>query len=223
MLQKKKESGSLAARDLTNLVSPEKYIVDSAYLTTLLVVVPKSEYKEWWAKYETLTKFVLPRSSQKIFEDSENGLFSVVLFKRVAEDFKNAARENKFIVRKYEPNTNLDPAAKQKQVSERDRQKRNLLRWCKTNFAEVFTAWIHLKCIRGFVESILRFGLPADFQAMLLLPKSKQEKKLRDTLNEMYKDVGINLGEEEFNFNGSLGSGDRFFRFVYIEINLDMK
>jgi len=58
---------------------------------------------------------------------------------------------------------------------------------------------------------------------MLLLPKSKQEKKLRDTLNEMYKDVGINLGEEEFNFNGSLGSGDRFFRFVYIEINLDMK
>lgn len=42
-------------------------------------------------------------------------------------------------------------------------------RWTLTNFGEAFLAWIHLKCIQCFVESILRFGLPADFQAMLVL------------------------------------------------------
>jgi len=30
-------------------------------------------------------------------------------------------------------------------------------------------AWIHLKCIRCFVEAILRYGLPAEFQASLLM------------------------------------------------------
>jgi hypothetical protein len=34
---------------------------------------------------------------RKLYEDSENGLFSVVLFKRSADDFKNAAREHKSV------------------------------------------------------------------------------------------------------------------------------
>ncbi len=47
--------------------------------------------------------------------------------------------------------------------------KKNLIRWCKVNFGEVFQSWIHLKAIRAFVESVLRYGLPTNFQAMLLL------------------------------------------------------
>ena len=37
-----------------------------------------------------------------------------------------------------------------------------------------------------FVESVLRFGLPVNFQGMLLLPQKKTSKKLRDTLNQLY-------------------------------------
>jgi hypothetical protein len=33
-----------------------------------------------------------------------------------------------------------------------------LIRYCRTNFAEAFVAWIHLKAIRVFVESVLRYG-----------------------------------------------------------------
>ena len=60
------------------------------------------------------------------------------------------------------------------------------MRWLKVNFSECFMAWIHVKALRGFVESVLRYGLPVNFQGMVLLPQKKTQKKLRDTLNQTY-------------------------------------
>lgn len=44
---------------------------------------------------------IVPRSSQFITQDHEYGLFSVTLFKKVAEEFKHHAREKKFVVRDF--------------------------------------------------------------------------------------------------------------------------
>lgn len=44
---------------------------------------------------------VVPRSSQMIMQDSEYGLYTVSLFKKVVEEFKLHAREKKFIVRDF--------------------------------------------------------------------------------------------------------------------------
>lgn len=33
-----------------------------------------------------------------------------------------------------------------------------LVRWLKINFSESFTAWIHVKALRVFVESVLRYA-----------------------------------------------------------------
>lgn len=41
-----------------------------------------------------------------------------------------------------------------------------LFRLARTNFGEVFSAWVHLKALRVFVESVLRYGLPPDFTAV---------------------------------------------------------
>merc|ERR1711916_194422 len=61
-----------------------------------------------------------------------------------------------------------------------------LVRWCKTNFSEAFTSWVHLLALRVFVESVLRYGLPVNFQAMLMLPHRKCEKKLRTALHDLF-------------------------------------
>jgi V-type H+-transporting ATPase subunit C len=42
-----------------------------------------------------------------------------------------------------------------------------LTRWCKNHFGDVFVAWMHVKVVRVFVESVLRYGLPVDFTAVL--------------------------------------------------------
>lgn len=44
---------------------------------------------------------IVPRSSQLITQDSDYGLFTVSLFKKVIEEFKLHAREKKFIVRDF--------------------------------------------------------------------------------------------------------------------------
>merc|ERR1712105_62624 len=84
-----------------------------------------------------------------------------------------------------------------------------LVRWLKVNFGESFTAWIHVKALRVFVESVLRFGLPVNFQGMVMLPQRKQIKKLRETLNDLYfhlDSLGVLEGERNYPLD-SLDSG----------------
>ena len=91
-----------------------------------------------------------------------------------------------------------------KLATDKKKQFGPLVRWLKVNFSECFMAWIHVKALRVFVESVLRYGtekisfylqyfnevffkgLPVNFQGMVLLPQKKTQKKLRDTLNQLY-------------------------------------
>ncbi|KAL7031096.1 hypothetical protein ACKWTF_006896 [Chironomus riparius] len=97
----KKQTGSLLTRNLADLVKKEHFILDSEYLTTLLVIVPKMLFNEWNAGYEKLTDMIVPRSSQLITQDQDFGLFNVTLFKKVVDEFKLHAREKKFVVRDF--------------------------------------------------------------------------------------------------------------------------
>jgi V-type H+-transporting ATPase subunit C len=45
------------------------------------------------ATYETFSEFVAPRSSNLVSEDSEYGLFSVTVFRKAVDDFKDKCRE----------------------------------------------------------------------------------------------------------------------------------
>lgn len=89
------------------------------------------------------------------------------------------------------------------------------MRWLKLNFSEVFVAWIHLKALRVFVESALRsvlitfiitiflnidfmmysrlitvsparYGLPVNYQALLLQTDRKRSKKLEEELSSLF-------------------------------------
>jgi V-type H+-transporting ATPase subunit C len=93
----RKQSGSLAVRDLSNLVKPED-MVASEHLVTLLAIVPKYSQKDWLGSYESLDTFVVPRSSKKLYEDNEYALYTVTLFAKVVDNFKVRAREKGFQV-----------------------------------------------------------------------------------------------------------------------------
>ncbi|KAJ3019931.1 hypothetical protein HKX48_001575 [Thoreauomyces humboldtii] len=185
----RKQTGNLAVRSLNDIVKKNHIIHDSEYMTTLIVAVPKSASNDWLNKYETLTQMVVPRSSEKIAEDEEYALFTVVLFQRVVDEFTHKARENKFTVRDFK----WDVQAMQlerKQLAEMGATEREqwttLLRLCKANFGEAYACHVHIKALRVFVESILRYGLPPNFQPMVVKAKPKQERKVRDLLNRHY-------------------------------------
>lgn len=60
--------------------------------------------------------------------------------------------------------------------TERD-QHLELFRLARTNFGEVFSTWVHLKALRVFVESVLRYGLPPDFCAVSISVRIERKRK----------------------------------------------
>uniref|UniRef100_A0A8C1GZZ5 V-type proton ATPase subunit C n=1 Tax=Cyprinus carpio carpio TaxID=630221 RepID=A0A8C1GZZ5_CYPCA len=179
----RKNVGSLLTRSLADIIEKDNFVLDSEYLTTLLVVVPKTSYPdcEW---------FFICSSVRLLFEDQDSGLFSVALFRKAIDDFKHKARENKFTVRDFQYNEEEMKADKEEMTrlsTDKKKQFGPLVRWLKVNFSEAFIALIHIKALRVFTESVLRYGLPVNFQAMLLQPNKKNVKKLRKGLQDRYK------------------------------------
>jgi len=215
--EERKASGNLTVRDISECVKSED-VVQTEYLETVFLVIPRHSQKDFLGTYERMGQYVLPRSAKVIEEDGDFALYRVVLFKKFLQDFSSSAREKRYIVKDYvyDPNKSLK-AERKKMEAERDKQKKNMIRWCKTNFAEAFVGWVHLKAVRIFVESVLRYGLPINFQAVILIPKKNKQAKLRKVLGDMFSHLASKSmfkGEEEEN--------DTFFPYVSLDVNLNM-
>ncbi|XP_072323172.1 V-type proton ATPase subunit C 1-A [Scyliorhinus torazame] len=224
----RKNVGSLMTRSLADIVKKEDFVMDSEYLTTLLVVVPKTGYLEWEKMYETLAEMVVPRSSKLICDDMDSGMYTVTLFRKAVDDFRLKARENKFIVRDFQYNEEELKADKEEMTrlsTDKKKQFGPLVRWLKVNFSEAFIAWIHVKALRVFVESVLRYGLPVNFQAMLLQPNKKMMKKLREILNDLYKHLDSSAAaiiDAAMDIPGLSLSQQEYYPYVYYKIDCNL-
>ncbi|XP_065148955.1 V-type proton ATPase subunit C 1-B [Paramisgurnus dabryanus] len=223
----RKNAGSLMNRSLADIVKKDDFVLDSEYLITQLVVVPKASYEDWQKTYEMLAEMVVPRSTKLLFEDQENGLFSVTLFRKAIDDFKTKARENKFVVRDFQYNEEELKADKEQMTrlsTDKKKQFGPLVRWLKVNFSEAFIAWIHIKALRVFTESVLRYGLPVNFQAMLLQPNKKNVKKLRDVLHDLYKhlDSSATVLDASMDIPGLNLSQQEYYPYVYYKIDCNV-
>ncbi|XP_042838437.1 V-type proton ATPase subunit C 2 isoform X5 [Panthera tigris] len=226
----KQSMGNLFTRTLSDIVSKEDFVLDSEYLVTLLVIVPKPSYAQWQKTYESLSDMVVPRSTKLIAEDNEGGLFTVTLFRKVIDDFKTKAKENKFTVREFyydEKEIKREREELSRLLSDKKQQYGPLLRWLKVNFSEAFIAWIHIKALRVFVESVLRYGLPVNFQAVLLQPHKKSStKRLREVLNSVFRHLdqvaAASVLDASVDIPGlQLGNQD-YFPYVYFHIDLSL-
>lgn len=222
----RKDAGSLATRSLNEIVKVDD-IIETEYLTTLFIVVPKHMSKEWLMTYETMVDFVLPKSSKLIFEDSEFCLYSVTLFKRMADDFKNAAREKRYTVREVKKSDLTEEAktARASRAEEKKTLENKLTRWCRINFGEIFSAWMHVKAVKIFVESVLRYGLPPKFVSPIVRYNSpkKDTKKLLPALGRVYgMQEQKGKKEEDSGIIIPGASQEKYYPFVYTVLELDL-
>lgn len=168
-------SGNLATKSLTPVVDPSLLVRDSEYLETHLVAVPNNLKKEFLQTYEKLTDMVVPRSSVEIAHDDEFVLFAVTTFKKFSADFQHKCREQKWTPRQY----HHVEGGREEEQKELDRVARDekkvwgeALRLSRTGWSESVMIWFHVMALRVFVESVLRYGLPLDFEAHLLAVSS---------------------------------------------------
>jgi V-type H+-transporting ATPase subunit C len=182
-------------------------------------LVPKNSYKEWSHSYHSLegVEHVLPDYTELIAEDKDYGLFNVVLLKKIAEDYKKALLKNRFIVREFKFDSKQFEKSKQSyedMKKEMESMKKELMHWCKTGFSEAFSSWIHVKTIRTYAESVLRYGVPPRF-VTCLLHVEKNELSIHKILKQFYN----NIEEDEIlKSDKTLDRGDNF-PYVLIKIN----
>ncbi|DBA01779.1 TPA: hypothetical protein N0F65_010189 [Lagenidium giganteum] len=226
-LQRKK-GGNLLVANLNDVLTPEivsqSDFVNTDYLQTLVVIVPKNLEENWLAEYQNIGDQiaeygpkerrsrgspVVPGSTRRLYEEGDSLLYTVTVLKGqyqpghvdaegnfeqgtihdYVEDFKTRAREKRFVVRDF----TFDPtshATNEEAIAELevevDRLWSGLIRWCKAHFGETFIAWMHIKMIRVFVESVLRYGLPVNFVVVMYRPHHGKDKKLRAVLAKKY-------------------------------------
>jgi V-type H+-transporting ATPase subunit C len=166
---------------------------------------------------------VVPGSAKKIFEEGDNSMYSVVMIKyhytsghyeedtfvpgttiNFLEPLKAAFREKRCVVREFSYDGNRG-AGLDVQIEEAKEQASQALstivRWCQVHYGEVYGGWIHLKVIRGFVESVLRYGLPVNFLSVFVEPASGRDKQVKaslvTTIAQLRPELGKKAADEE--------------------------
>ncbi|KAJ2793334.1 Vacuolar ATP synthase subunit C [Coemansia helicoidea] len=186
---RRRQTGNLSVRALSDVVTRDDCVTDSEYLQTVFVAVPRTLAKDWTNGYERMTDMVVPRSSRRIADDAEFVLFSVVLFRRVLDEFSTKARDRRFIVRDFvydEAAIARDRATAAGIVEQEEELLDNITEWLKGSFGDAVSAWIHTKALRLFVESILRYGIPPDFLPVLVRPAPRHASRIKRALVDFY-------------------------------------
>lgn len=133
----------------------------------------------------------------------------VTIFNKVRDEFQKSCSSNKFTVREVPRKTEVDvdaassgsksPTSIVEMEGSLRAQWSNLFRLVRSNLGEAYAAYLHLKALRLFVESVLRYGLPAQYLTIYVhLTDEKSiklfEKKLLQALENL-KLPGISLVE----------------------------
>lgn len=197
----RKQNGDLSVRNLNGIVSKKDFVLDSEHLQTILVAVPKALNSEFLNKYESLTKFVVPRSAKLLQSDPEFHLYTVTLFKKYISEYQQALRENKFIPREFIYSDEVLNSMQKEYENARQAEsqlKSDLILLTKTAYSDILSNWFHLKIIKVFIESILRYGLPPDFNSVII--KVANTQQLASYKKTLYLNFGY-LGGSAFSLD----------------------
>ena len=177
---------------------------------------------------------VVPGSLKQIHSDGDSILYAVTILKSqyeagyyengefqqgtkvdFYEEFVSACKDKRYVVRDFV----WDPtkASKSENVLEQlqvevDGMKSALMRWCKTHYGDAYVAWMHIKVIRVFVESVLRYGLPVDFTAVLYKVQGNKEPDLTKAL-----DKALGTPTAPGDDDDDMGEGDEYHDFVLLK------
>mmetsp|Transcript_26647 Transcript_26647/g.64164 ORF Transcript_26647/g.64164 Transcript_26647/m.64164 type:complete len:432 (-) Transcript_26647:85-1380(-) len=222
----KKESGTLAQRDLVDVLTPD--VVESGdfvftqHFTTLVVILPRGGEKDFQTFCDTfevtpsadeshekqrIVKPVVPMSMKKFDKVHDKDGFTawrVVILKGRTDDFAAAARQRKAVVREFEFSVKDFKALeiKRKELDRRQKEEEvRLFRLANAAYSDAFRAYGHLKAMRCFVECALRFGVSPDsgapkFSAFLFTPTALAARKEQEIRKVLGEATQADFGQE---------------------------
>ena len=142
---------------------------------------------------------VVPNSASKVFENSDQVMYAITVLRGhttpgsmdfngdytaggavdYVEPLKAAFREKRCTLRPlvFDPTKALGVDANvDKAQGEVDKSVNVVTRWCSAHFGEIFSAFVHLRVISAYIESVMRYGVPANFVTMFMRHDHKRPK-----------------------------------------------
>jgi len=220
---KRKSGGNLLVKDLNGIVDQRSYVTHpngdlSDKIVPVFVVVGRHKLEEFHEKYESLSKEVVPKSWKVISEDDSYVLGRVLHLDCPSLDtFKIKISDNKCTVREfaYDAQAVEDNQADKHKLLENEKEARELAKnTLSMAFSEVFLVHLHLKAVRIFVESVLWYGLPVNFQAMVIKVNARKEAGLQAALDKGFADA-------KGSGNTTRGEGDDDRPYLHFPFELD--
>lgn len=215
----RKTMGNLMVKSLTDIVKKE-HVVETEMMTTVFVVVNRNNEKDWLEQYETMATYVVPRSAHSpLVEDGDLKLFNPTVFRKCLDEFKGACRDKRFTVRDFsfsEGDVKAGVDEKNKLQNEKEKVYASCVRHCVTAYKVGYANWMHLKAIRMSVESVLRYGLPPNFQVLVIQPNKGKADKCRKELGGLYEGLGNAMS---LSTGGEEGSAEEaFYPYVFLPL-----
>jgi len=136
------------------------------------------------------TSPVVPRSARRVMADGEGYvLVAVVILRSFRESFRAACKASKWTAREFAWNPDRGEQAAS-EVADLEVRMRStlgeLVEQSRRLYGELIGVAMHVRCVRAFVDAILRYGLPPDFAFVLLHPKEGKAPRAIQALRKAY-------------------------------------
>lgn len=222
----KRESGNLYSKDLAEVLQPgvvtESDFVNTENLVTGVAVVPQRDVQKWINSYEKLDDFVVPRCTKQYYTDERDNLtlWRIIVLRPKFEDLVSKARESKWAIRdfKYDPEYFSKQRASKEQLEDKlNDETKQIKRQCKISFSELYIALLHLKALRLYVESVLRYSLPPNFLSFCVKPEVGRERRILDTLIRRFLKPGETV---DLYTSKDDEESEEFYPFVLVKVGI---
>ena len=226
-LKKKSQSEALILmkQDYRDLVlKTKKEMITTDYLCTMLCFVPTGKEKEFESEYMKLAEgMVVPYSALRIDrgEDEKMQLYRVIVMKHKKDDFRNECQSKlRITCKEYNEDELANKPAEEKEIekltNESSQKKHDLERHAESGYSEVFYALLHLKYLRLYVESCLKYTSGDYYSVMVYVPKDK-EQRLISTMIKTFNDT---KEQGWYGTKEELKETEDFYPFILIKISV---
>lgn len=159
-----------------------------------------------------------PPLNLNIGDKEGNQVWRCFVFKAQAEDALKALRRKNYTPRLFSYNKDLweKENAERKILEKEVLNATNALHKTATAaFQQLFSALIHLKVLRAYIEGVLRFGVPPDFYIGIVMPRKGSERLI---LQEMCNALADESMREMYGEKQDANDAEDYWPFVSIPL-----
>ncbi|VDN01117.1 unnamed protein product [Thelazia callipaeda] len=205
---------TLASRNLIDLI-PRTCVIDTDYIQSVFVAVPKLSNVNWLSVYQSLHESVVAGSSCFIAEDEDYKLYSAVIVRHDFEEFRRNCAKYQFIVRRYPTDDDQYGATCHREFKFYEvthYQNKVFVDYLKAVVLEIFDLILHIKVLRAHLGNLAMFGGRV-CHLLILYPEKDMESQLQQKLREAFD---VKKGEtNEINDTFTSGTCPRTCYLIY--------